>query len=109
MICVAGWLFTREACNTACGNQAKECRALLASKRRWQSECAFTLPAHDCFSKSERQLGGGTDRPPSLLATYLGPTPLNTTACTFATVCSKNAGFASVCPVSASTCTAKSA
>ena len=48
------------------------------------------------------------DSPPPR-PTYLGPTPLNTTACTFATVCSKNAGLASVCPVSASTCTAKSA
>ena len=40
---------------------------------------------------------------------YRGATPRSTTACTFATVCSKNAGSASVLPVSACTCTAKSA
>ena len=43
------------------------------------------------------------------LLRYLTPTPRSTTACTFATVCSKNTGSASVLPVSACTCTAKSA
>ncbi len=40
---------------------------------------------------------------------YLGATPPSTTACTLRTVVSKNSGSASVWPVSAWTCTAKSA
>ena len=61
---------------------------------------------HKCGKAGASAVG---HKQPNEAATYLGPTPFNTTACTFATVCSKNAGSASVLPVSACTCTAKSA
>ena len=57
MICAAVGVFTSEACNTAHGNQAKVCRAFLAGKRPWQSECAIPLTAYDRFSKNDGQLG----------------------------------------------------